>query len=248
MVTVASRRPRNLTQTVVAALSERIRLGEFHAGEKLPTESALMDSFGVSRTVIREAISRLQAAGLVQTRHGIGTFLLDQPTERQLRVRTESILTVLDVMAILELRVSLETEAAGLAAIRRTPAHLQQMRAVLDEFSDLIHKNGHSAIAADINFHLMVAKATGNHYFYDILKQLGKDSIPRARVDSAAFVETDRASYLGRVHLEHEDIYKAIERRDPDAARAAMRNHLANSRERMRSAKEAGVGSGAQTA
>ncbi len=242
MASVPARRSRNLTQNVVAALSERIRHGEFHVGEKLPTESALMESFGVSRTVIREAISRLQAAGLVETRHGIGTFLLEPRNEQQLRIRTENILTILtmlDVLAILELRISLETEAAGLAALRRTDAQVQQLRGILDEFAEHVRKKTGNAVVSDVAFHLTVATATGNRYFHDILKQLGKAIIPRTRVDSAALAEDDRTGYLGRVHVEHEDIYNAIVRKDPDAARAAMRTHLTNSRERLRRAQEA---------
>lgn len=238
MATGTARRPRSLTQDVVTSLSERIRNGEFHVGEKLPTESELMESFGVSRTVIREAISRLQAAGLVETRHGIGTFLLEPQNEQQLRIRTANILTMLDVIAILELRISLETEAAGLAATRRTDAHVHQLRAALDEFAEHTRKKTGNAVVSDVAFHLLVATATGNRYFHDILKQLGKAIIPRARVDSVALAESDRTRYLERVLLEHEDIYNAIARKDPDAARAAMRTHLANSRERLRKAQE----------
>ncbi|WP_298013325.1 FadR/GntR family transcriptional regulator [uncultured Castellaniella sp.] len=238
MAPATVRRSRSLTQNVVSSLSERIRNGEFHVGEKLPTESELMEAFGVSRTVIREAISRLQAAGLVETRHGIGTFLLEPQNEQQLRIRTENILTMLDVMAILELRISLETEAAGLAALRRTDAHMQQLRATLDEFAEHIRKKTGNAVVSDVAFHLLVATATGNRYFHDILKQLGKAIIPRTRVDSAALADDDRVRYLERVHLEHEDIFNAIARKDPDAARAAMRTHLANSRERLRKAQE----------
>jgi DNA-binding FadR family transcriptional regulator len=233
------RRSRNLTQNVVAALSERIRRGEYHAGEKLPTESALMESFGVSRTVIREAMSRLQAAGLVETRHGIGTFLREPQDERQLRIRNESILTMLDVMAILELRISLETEAAGLAALRRTEEHMQRMRTILDEFAEHVRKKTGNAVVSDVAFHLMVATATGNRYFHDILEQLGSAIIPRTRIDSAALVKDDPHNYLQRIHLEHEDIYNAIVRKDPDAARAAMRTHLGNSRERLRQSQAA---------
>ncbi|MER1966733.1 FadR/GntR family transcriptional regulator [Castellaniella sp. GW247-6E4] len=232
------RRSRNLTQNVVAVLSERIRNGEFHVGEKLPTESELMEAFGVSRTVIREAISRLQAAGLVETRHGIGTFLLEPQSGQRLRIHAEDILTMLDIMAILELRISLETEAAGLAAQRRTEAQVQQLRGILDEFAQHIQKNTGNAVVADIAFHLLVATATGNRYFHDILKQLGEALIPRTRIDSAALAEDGHGNYLHRVHLEHEDIYSAIARKDPDAARAAMRTHLANSRERLRKAQE----------
>ena len=244
MLAIPTRRARNLTQSVVDALSERIRQGEFHAGEKLPTESALMAQFEVSRTVVREAISRLQAAGLVETRRGVGSFLLEASREQQVHIQTHHVLTVLDVMAILELRISLETEAAGLAAVRRTQTQLQGLRETLDDFArsvSLSHRDEGGAVISDRAFHLQLATATGNRYFYDILAQLGRSMIPRSRVDSAALAEINRAGYLSRVHLEHEDIFAAVQRRDPDGARAAMRIHLANSRERLRRAQESAI-------
>ncbi|CAM5190961.1 DNA-binding FadR family transcriptional regulator OS=Castellaniella defragrans OX=75697 GN=HNR28_001541 PE=4 SV=1 [Castellaniella defragrans] len=242
MLAIPARRARNLTQSVVDALSERIQLGEFHAGEKLPTESAMMAQFEVSRTVVREAVSRLQAAGLVETRRGIGTFLLEAGREQQVHIQTHHVLTMLDVMAILELRISLETEAAGLAAMRRTDAQLQGLREALDDFAHGLrasHRYDSAAVVSDQTFHLRLAMATGNRYFYEILEQLGRSMIPRARVDSAALAEVNQAGYLSRVHLEHEDIYAAVRRQDSDGARAAMRIHLANSRERLRKAQEA---------
>jgi DNA-binding FadR family transcriptional regulator len=184
-------------------------------------------------------MSQLQAAGLVETRHGIGTFLREPQDERQLRIRNESILTMLDVMAILELRISLETEAAGLAALRRTEEHMQRMRTILDEFAEHVRKKTGNAVVSDVAFHLMVATATGNRYFHDILEQLGSAIIPRTRINSAALVKDDPHNYLQRIHLEHEDIYNAIVRKDPDAARAAMRTHLGNSRERLRQSQAA---------
>jgi GntR family transcriptional repressor for pyruvate dehydrogenase complex len=193
-----------------------------------------MESFGVSRTVIREAMSRLQAAGLVETRHGIGTFLLEPQDEQHLRICTESIHTMLDVLAILELRISLETEAAGLAALRRTDVQVQQLRDILDEFAAHVQNKTGNAAHSDRAFHLTVAMATGNRYFYNILEQLGNAIIPRTRVDSVALLTDDLSHYLGRIHQEHEDIFNAIARKDPDSARAAMRTHLANSRERLR--------------
>ena len=82
----ARRKHRSLAQELVAELSQRIRDGLIKRGEKLPTESAIMEEQGVSRTVVREALSRLQAAGLVETRHGIGTFVLDTPSASGFRI------------------------------------------------------------------------------------------------------------------------------------------------------------------
>jgi len=233
------KRARSLTEEVVTALSDRIRDGKYVPGQKLPTESEIMLDQGVSRTVVREAISRLQAARLVETRHGIGTFVLEAPSDSTFSIDTASILTMLDVMAMLELRINLESEAAGLAAARRSDAQLRQMRQHLDEFSHHIGARTGNAVTADVAFHLAIAAATGNRYFYDILSQLGNTILPRTRVNSAALADANQLQYLERVNREHEEIFSAIARQDIEAARAAMRTHLTNSRERLRRAHEA---------
>lgn len=230
------RKHRSLAQELVSELSQQIQDGVIKRGEKLPTESAIMEAQGVSRTVVREAISRLQAAGLVETRHGIGTFVLDTPSPSGFRIDPATIVTLRDVMAILELRISLEVESAGLAAQRRSPEQLVAMREALDSFLKAAH--GTDAVASDFQFHLQIAQATGNRYFTDIMTHLGTSIIPRTRLNSARIAHDDREHYLARLSREHEDIYEAIARQDSDAARAAMRLHLTNSRERLRQAHE----------
>ena len=233
------KRARSLTEEVVVDLSARIKAGTYVPGQKLPTESEIMLDQGVSRTVVREAISRLQAAGLVETRHGIGTFVLEPASDNSFHINTESILTMLDVMAVLELRINLESEAAGLAATRRSEAQLRQLRQALDDFEHHIETRSGNAVNADVTFHLAIASATGNRYYYEILSQLGNTILPRTRVNSAALADANQLQYLERVNREHEEIYTAIVRKDSEAARAAMRTHLTNSRERLRRAHEA---------
>ena len=89
-----------------------------------------------------------------------------------------------------------------------------------------------------MGFHVAVARATGNRYFVDILVQLGTALIPRERVDSASIAREDPSAYLSLVNREHESIFDAIARRDAESARAAMRMHLSNSRERLRRANQ----------
>ena len=133
------RRPaRNLTQQVVARLSQLIGSGELAPGGKLPTESEIVRQQGVSRTVVREAISQLQAAGLVITRHGVGTFVLDGKARQHFGIKAGGVRILRDVLELLELRISLETEAAALAAVRRTDEHLGEMRRALDSFRELL--------------------------------------------------------------------------------------------------------------
>src|SRR5438309_11051757 len=120
---VVRRRPRSLAHDVVDGLGGRIRDGSLAPGEKLPTEAAIMEEFGVSRTVVREAISRLQAAGIVETRHGIGTFVLGHGDGSSFRIAPAQLATLNDVIGVLELRMAVETESAALADMRRTRAN-----------------------------------------------------------------------------------------------------------------------------
>jgi GntR family transcriptional repressor for pyruvate dehydrogenase complex len=237
------KRHRNLAQGVVAHLTDSIKSGSLKPGDKLPTESEIMRILGVSRTVVREAISHLQAAGLVETRHGIGTFVLEPAAAAPMGLDPATVVTMRDVLALLELRISLETEAAGLAAGRRSDEQLRELRAALDSFEDCARK-GVGTVAPDMAFHLLIAQSSGNRYFHDILSHLGTNIIPRARLNSARIAQDDPAQYLERVINEHEDIYSAIARSDAESARAAMRTHLSNSRERLRRAQEASDAAG----
>jgi DNA-binding FadR family transcriptional regulator len=230
------RKHRNLAQLVVAQLTEHIQNGALNPGDKLPTETEIMAEQGVSRSVVREAISRMQAAGMVETRHGIGTFVL-APTP-VMGIDPATVTTVRDVIALLELRIGLETEAAGLAAARRTDAQLGEVRAALAALQEAARR-GEDAVELDQRFHLAIAQASGNEYFRAILQHLGANIIPRARINSARLTHADPVAYMEQVGREHEQIVDAIARGDAESARAAMRLHIGNSRERLRRAQEA---------
>ena len=244
------RRPHKLAFELVETLGDRIRDGRLQPGDQLPTETALMAQYGVSRTVVREALSKLQASGLVSTRHGVGSFVEELgPVAGEgtgYRIAPAQVATLHDVVAWLELRIGIETEAAGLAAQRRTDAHLADMRQALEAMAVAVEA-GDDAVAADFQFHLEVSRATQNPQFVQLMDALGTAVIPRSRLRAEAEAaptegparaagDPDRRLYLRRVQFEHESIYDAIAAQDTDAARAAMRTHLGNSRERRRRA------------
>jgi GntR family transcriptional repressor for pyruvate dehydrogenase complex len=229
------RRARTLAHELVESLGDRIRDGRLLPGAKLPTEAAFMTEFGVSRTVVREAISKLQASGLVETRHGVGTFAVGMGDGSAFRIAPEQLATLRDVVAMLELRIGVETEAAGLAAQRRTAQNLVVMRDALDAFTQAVEA-GRDAVGADFQFHQEISRATQNPHFTNLLATLGTMIIPRARLDPSRPPDEERLAYLRRVNAEHLSILDAIENQDVEAARAAMRTHLANSRERRRRA------------
>jgi GntR family transcriptional regulator, transcriptional repressor for pyruvate dehydrogenase complex len=232
------RKSRSLTGGLVQALGDRVRDGRLAPGCKLPTEAAIVAEFGVSRTVVREAMSRLQAAGVVETRHGIGTFVVGYGDASTFRIAPDRLGTLKDVIAVLELRIGVETEAAALAAMRRTRENITALRSALDAFEAAVEA-GRDAVGPDFQFHLEVARASQNRHFAELMATLGGMMIPRARLETAQPPTPERQAYLRRVNLEHESIFEAIARKDPEAARAAIRTHLVNSRERRRRAAQA---------
>jgi len=222
-------KPPKLAQALVEALTMRVRSGELPPGSKLPSEAEIMGEFGVSRTVVREAISHLQASGLTQTRHGVGTFVNEEGAGAPFQITADKLETLHDVIAMLELRIGLEAEAAALAALRRSEDNLLVLRQAQADFRQAI-QSGNDAVAADFQFHMEIARATQNPHFSAMLNALGATVIPRARLAG----EVSSESYLEQVYGEHESILAAIACRDAEAARMAMRIHLGKSRERRR--------------
>ncbi len=234
---VAQKRGRILAERVVSELAGEIRHGTLRPGDRLPTESEAAQRFSVSRTVVREALSRLQASGLVETRHGVGTFVTASRRESGLRADAAEIATVVDLLAMLELRIGVESEASALAARRRSPGHLAAMRGALDDFSARLAASADTS-GADYRFHCAIAAATGNRYFMTLMTSFGVKAIPRAALKLPHQAAGERRDYLAAVNREHEDIYGAISRGDADGARAAMRNHIGNGRERLKLRQE----------
>lgn len=227
------RKPQSLAMHLVEKMTLQIRSGRLKLGQKLPTEAEIMHDFGVSRTVVREAISKLQAAQLVETRHGIGTFVLPQTSAPVFSISAHQLSTLREVIALLEFRISIETEAAALAAQRRNDENLAELQNAMNAFR-LALEAGRDAVQADFLFHQEIARATQNMHFQALMQSLGTGAIPRARLENPLPVTPERLAYLHRVNEEHESIFNAIESQDPEAARAAMRTHLTNSRDRLK--------------
>lgn len=221
-----------LTDDVEERIRTRILGGEIGPGDKLPSESLLRAEFAVSRTVIREAVSRLQAAGLVETYHGKGTFVLVRPSDESFSPDPGRIRTIEDRVELLDFRIGAEVEAAALAASRRTLTQLSAIAGALQSFRQARSKPS-AALEADFRFHLAIAMASGNRYFPELLNSLGPTMIAMPQTRLREQGEAGREAHFGRVVLEHEAIHAAIERQDDRGAAAAMHTHLANSRSRL---------------
>jgi GntR family transcriptional repressor for pyruvate dehydrogenase complex len=223
-----------LSGTLVEALRTRIVNGDIAPGEKLPSEPRLSAEHGVSRTVVREAIARLNLEGLVHTRRGSGSYALTPPAADADGGTRPLARSLEDRLALVEYRLALEVEAAALAATRRTTA---QLAALADRLEALASSDGHPATAMqhDFAFHRLVAEAAANRFLLEALDRLGPQMIamPRGRLDHRHGSDMPDSDRFAAVVQEHQAILAALETQDPLAASAAMRVHLVGSRRRL---------------
>ncbi|CBV43287.1 FadR/GntR family transcriptional regulator [Halomonas elongata] len=220
----------SLSKAVLEQLERRITSGDTPVGSKLPTESELCDAFGVSRTVIREAITHLKSLGLVETRRGVGTTVLRTDVVEPRPAVHISPTTVEDILQVLELRLTLEPSAAELAALRHDAEDRARLEARHAEFS-AVQASQSQARREDFAFHHAIVKATHNVFFDRFYEPLSESMIPRSKLLSIDIDPSSSARYLELVQQEHARILEAILERDGPAARTAMHDHLNRSKE-----------------
>lgn len=218
------------SQRVVAGLKDKILAGGLRPGQKLPSESELIEEFGVSRTVVREAVTQLRAEGLVETFQGRGSFVLAVPEPTSFMVESAAIRTHHDVLAMVDFRLGVECEAAALAAARIDAAGTEAVRTALTDFGTATPDD---AVEADFRFHRAVAAASGNRFYVDLVDSLGPMMIMLTRTRLGAEHSITDAAHAERVRREHEQVAAAVIAGEPELARAAMRLHLGNTRRRL---------------
>ncbi|MCP8689463.1 FadR/GntR family transcriptional regulator [Marinobacterium sedimentorum] len=215
----------SLSSNVASQLENMLSQGKISVGQKLPTENALCDMFGVSRTVIREAITQLKSLGLVETKRGVGTTVLRNSPAETFYAHTINPTAVEDILHILELRLVVETAACELAALRRDDDDMQHIETTMEAFHQarLEHK---MARKEDYDFHLSIAAASKNPFFKSFYEQFNKNIIPRTSIVDSNIDQAASEEYLDRIEKEHSDIVAAIKSKNPEAARQAMHQHL----------------------
>lgn len=222
-----------LSRGLFEQLAEQIKSGRLAPGSRLPTEQALTRAARVSRTVVREAVAALRAEGLVVTRQGVGAFVSAQPQHAPFRIDPERMQSIADILNVMELRLGVEIESAGLAAERATRAQVRAVGAALEAI-ERAAQSGEAAVDEDLAFHRAIAAATANPEFPRFLQFIGRHLIPRRTVSGLPERMGGQRSYLALIQEEHRRIFAAIRDRDPAGAREAMRRHLTRSLERYR--------------
>jgi GntR family transcriptional regulator, transcriptional repressor for pyruvate dehydrogenase complex len=215
-----------LYEQIVQQIEGSILAGTLKPGDQLPAERDLAQQFGVSRTAVREAVKTLREKGLVEAYHGRGTFIRDGTAQaiRQSLGLITRIGQPEGTFHLAEVREILEPEIAALAAARVEEQHVSTMREAYAAM-DRSRQDPDAFIEADLDFHLSLAEAAGNPLILSLLDSI----VGLLREQRMRIFHTDGGPERGQFH--HKRILEAVECRDPERARAAMRAHLQQVRE-----------------
>jgi DNA-binding FadR family transcriptional regulator len=219
------KRSPTLTDEVARMLSENIKSGNYRPGERLPTETELCKSYGVSRPVLREAISQLKFEGLVVPQQGRGVFVSDNGFKASMQIDIPSVEDKKEVLQILDLMLAVEVHSTGLAAKNHNRKQLAAIKKALDKLVMAI-SSGKLGSEEDLAFHNEIVKATNNRFLVTFSMFLGENIRHAIRT---ARKHTSALSGLSQdVIQEHEAIYHAIAEQNVDEARQAAERHLRN--------------------
>ncbi|GCL63593.1 FadR/GntR family transcriptional regulator [Pseudaquabacterium pictum] len=219
-----------LSDQLADDLRRQIEGGLVQPGERLPTEQALAAQYAVSRTVVREAVSRLRSSGLLVARQGSGMFVAALDAARPLDFDSSVLANLGAVLDVVEVRRALESEVAALAAVRATAAQRAAIQDAL-ALADASIASGSATVDEDLAFHQAVAEAAGNPQFPRLLRHL--EQYLREAMTVTRRNESMKQDFITQVRQEHQAIADAILARDADAARAAATRHMHEAARRL---------------
>jgi GntR family transcriptional repressor for pyruvate dehydrogenase complex len=213
-----------LSDQIADFLIAEIESETVHPGELLPSEAELSDQFNVSRTVIREALGRLKYDGLLESSQGSRSKVASDSAKRVFRMNRLEANNLDEIGFLYEFRAILESEAAALAAKRRTSEDLEDMKRLIETLNQAsnAHRDG---TAENVDFHKTVTTASKNPYLTDFMKFLGNKIRDLVQADRDS---SKQAGLPPEVQKEHIAIFEAIAQMDPDKAREAVKTHLRN--------------------
>lgn len=219
-----------LPEQVATIIARQIGDGLYVPGAKLPPESQLSEVFGVSRSVVREALSRLKTEGLLDSRQGKGVMVLDPAARTFFRMKGLEGHSKQDLSQFYEMRAVIESETAALAACRRNPKDLGRLRQALARMAQAVEEQS-DGTQPDLEFHRIIAEMSCNKYLRDLMGYVNGKAESFIRV---AREHSSRRSRLPlKVQQEHERIFAAIAAGDAKAARVDSLQHLHNAARRL---------------
>jgi GntR family transcriptional regulator, transcriptional repressor for pyruvate dehydrogenase complex len=219
-------------EEVVTQIHELIREGKLKAGDQLPSERELSETFKVSRTSVREALRTLETKRLIISRTGMGNFVADLPIESLVAPLAKLLIEEKTALAdIFELRKLIEPHIAALAAERATKSDIERMKKILDKQSQAVGR-GETGVEADAELHFAIGQATQNQALEKLVSGL-MEVLSHSREESLQTADRRRASIEA-----HRKILSAIEQHDKSRAREAMFQHIERVEENVLSGKK----------
>jgi GntR family transcriptional repressor for pyruvate dehydrogenase complex len=207
-------------EEVFSQIRELIADGRFKAGDQLPSERELAETFQVSRTSVREALRALESRGLIVSRTGAGNFVADLPVESLVEPLARLLIDEKKALAdVFEMRKLIEPQIAALAAARAGPGDIAQLKRIVRKQADAVSR-GQTGVEADAELHLAIGRATQNRALQNLISGL-MEILERSREESLQTAKR-RASSIAA----HRRIIAAIEKHDKSRARSEMLRHI----------------------
>lgn len=209
-----------LSEQIATIIATMISEGKWKPSEKLPSEPALCQSFGVGRSTLREALKALSFVGMVEIQHGGGTYVSAEATSVLRRILPQAWLAEEKVSDLCEARIALESELVALCARRATEEDLENIEKLVNEMRQAFRESGDRFLQLDLEFHLTIANASKNQVLADSLRtirELLHELIKKSQ-------ELPGGREVALAH--HTKILEALKQRNPRKARTAMRSHV----------------------
>ncbi len=222
---------RKVADQVLEFLIEMMRTGELQTNTVLPTENELAARFGVSRAPIREALKVLEVAGAIESRQGGRSLVKEVSLAELLDPVRFQLIHRQQVLDLLEFRIIIETEAAALAAERRTEEELLEIQRMVDHFQQLMEDNQAIGYEEDFQFHQFIMKASKNDFISGTIGNLSELHLRALKYSLSKNLGWGKKRK--EVAREHMIIAQAIASQDSEGARRAMREHLTNARNKI---------------
>ena len=210
-----------ISNEIIYKIKELINFKNLEPGDKLPSERMMSEKFGVTRGSIREAIQKLEFYGLLKSIPQSGTFVANIGVIA-MNGMIDDILQLKDpdFKSLVETRILLELKSVRLAALRRTPEELEQIKKALEAYANKVLK-GEDAVQEDLLFHLAIANASQNSTLNTFMLKITPEII--TNFEKYHVCDDDQAL---KGIKEHEAIFEAIELQDPTLAKTKMKKHF----------------------
>lgn len=221
-------------EQVADDITEKIKIGELAIGERLPSIQKLAQHYEVSVASVREALNALKILGLIEIKHGQGTFVKQK--EPQFLNMSDSKLSASDIRDLLELREVVEMATVKKAAERRTPENLAELKSALAQMEQAIQE-GTSGEEGDLAFHLAIAKSSHNALLFDLLNNIS-DLIQQSMKETRKIYIYNKEKTMEKLKEEHRIIFEAIATQEMKQAEEMMEHHLTEIRNTLISTLE----------